>query len=161
MNKNLNNNCLQNSPRQMLPDCMVTGFGQSDGLDLDFQQTGNGPVTATFQCSGAFEGYRGILHGGIIATILDSAMGHCLFESGRATVTVEMTTRFRHPVHTNKPATVTARIVRDNHPLYLLEAEIVQEGLTRSQATAKFFHIADDLTGQSIQEMPCDTQKPY
>ena len=65
-------------------------------------------------------------------------MGHCMFARGQIAVTAEMTIRFRHPVVTNQEATVSARITRFSHPLYLLEAEIIQAGQVKVTAKAKF-----------------------
>ncbi|GAG90893.1 unnamed protein product, partial [marine sediment metagenome] len=109
------------------------------GLHLKFDVADDGSVTATFQCDEAFEGYPGVLHGGVISSILDGAMGNCMFAHGRATVTVEITTRFRHPVTTNHEATVSARVTRSSHPLYLLEAEIVQDGKVKATAKGKYY----------------------
>jgi len=117
--------------------CVVCGFG--NGLHLEFDAANDGGVTAIFQCDEAFEGYPGMLHGGVISSILDGAMGNCMFACGRATVTVEMTTRFRHPVMTGREAAVSARITRVSHPLYLLEAEIIQDGETKATANGKYY----------------------
>jgi acyl-CoA thioesterase FadM len=53
-------------------------------------------------------------------------------------VTAELTVRFKHPVATGRPATVRARLERDLGPLYLLEAELVQDGEVKATASAKF-----------------------
>ena len=66
-------------------------------------------------------------------------MGHCMFARGQAAVTVEMTTRFQHPVITGHEATVLAQITRSSHPLYLLEAEIIQDGEVKATAKGKFY----------------------
>jgi uncharacterized protein (TIGR00369 family) len=121
------------------PKCVVCGFGNGNGLHLEFDIAGDGGVIATFQCDDAFEGYPGILHGGVISSILDGAMGNCMFASGQATVTVEMTTRFRHPVAIGQEATVSARMTRNLHPLYLLEAEIIQDGKVKATAKGKYY----------------------
>ena len=76
------------------PKCVVCSFGNRNGLHLEFDADDDRSVAATFQCYEAFEGYPGMLHGGVISSILDGAMGNCMFAHGRATVTVEMTTRF-------------------------------------------------------------------
>jgi acyl-CoA thioesterase FadM len=55
-------------------------------------------------------------------------------------VTVEMTTKFRHPVVTGQHALVSARIIQHSHPLYLLEAEIVQDGIVKAVAKGKYYH---------------------
>ena len=65
-------------------------------------------------------------------------MGHCIFARGQAAVTVEMVTRFRHPVVIHQEASVSARIERSSHPLYILEAQIVQAGQVKATATGKF-----------------------
>jgi len=122
------------------PKCVVCSFGNGNGLHLEFDVANDGSVTATFQCDEAFEGYPGILHGGVIASILDGAMGNCIFARGLATVTVEMTTKFRHPVITGREAMVSARITRASHPLYLLEAEIIQEGKVKATAKGKYYN---------------------
>ena len=57
-----------------------------------------------------------------------------------ATVTVEMNTKFRHPVLTGRQATVSAKVTRVSHPLYLLEARIIQEDQTKATATGKFYN---------------------
>ena len=119
------------------PKCVVCSFG--NGLHLEFDAADDGSVTTTFQCDEAFEGYPGMLHGGVISSILDGAMGNCMFARGRATVTVEMTTKFRHPVATGQQATISARITRDSHPLYLLEAEIIQDGKVKAAAKGKYY----------------------
>jgi acyl-coenzyme A thioesterase PaaI-like protein len=93
---------------------------------------------ATFQCDETLEGYPGFLHGGVISSILDGAMGHCIFARGRAAVTAEMMIRFRHPVVIHQEATVSARIERSSYPLYLLEAQIVQADQVKATATGKF-----------------------
>lgn len=121
------------------PRCVVCSSANAGGLHLKFEGNGDGSVQATFQCDEIFEGYPGIMHGGVILSILDGAMCNCMFARGLATVTVEMTTRFRHPVVTGQEATVSARITRYSHPLYLLEAEIRQNGKVKVTAKGKYY----------------------
>lgn len=106
---------------------------------MEFDIDDNGSVQATFQCDETFEGYPGMMHGGVISSILDGAMGNCMFARGLATVTVEMTTRFRHPVVIGQEAIVSARISRSSHPLYLLDAEITQNGKIKATAKGKYY----------------------
>jgi acyl-CoA thioesterase FadM len=65
-------------------------------------------------------------------------MTHCLVALGREAVTAELTVRFRHPVATGRPATVRARLERERAPFYRLRAELVQDGVVKAAATAKF-----------------------
>jgi hypothetical protein len=48
------------------------------GLGLKFYKHKDGAVFGTFFADPKYEGYSGIIYGGIIATLLDSAMTHCL-----------------------------------------------------------------------------------
>jgi uncharacterized protein (TIGR00369 family) len=121
------------------PKCIVCSLVNTKGLHLKFGIADDGCVKATFQCDSDFEGYPGVLHGGVISSILDGAMGNCMFARGQAAVTVEITTRFRHPIVTFKEATVSARVTQFSHPLYHLEAEIVQEGKVKATAKGKFY----------------------
>jgi len=137
------NEMLNNIRDHVHPKCIVCGFGNGNDLHVEFDVADDGSVTATFQCDEIFEGYPGVLHGGVIASILDGAMGNCMFARGQAAVTVEMTTRFRHPVTTYSQATVSARIIRISHPLYLLEADIIQDGEIKATAKGKFYDQPD------------------
>jgi len=145
MIKTKNDTVLNNVRSQVHPDCIACGFKNINGLQLQFEADYEGGVTASFECNEMFEGYAGILHGGIISMILDSAMGNCMFSRGRATVTVEMNTKFRHPVKTGCRATVTAKITRISHPLYLLEARIIQDGEIKATGKGKFYDQPDLL----------------
>ncbi|MBN2512682.1 MAG: PaaI family thioesterase [Sedimentisphaerales bacterium] len=134
-----NDKVLDTVRNQVHPDCIACGFTNINGLHLKFAADKKGGVSASFVCNENFEGYPGILHGGVISMILDSAMGNCMFSHGRATVTVEMNTKFRHPVVTGRKAIVTAHIVRVSHPLYILEARITQDAEIKAASTGKFY----------------------
>jgi acyl-coenzyme A thioesterase PaaI-like protein len=120
------------------PRCVACSPRSMSGLRLDFQNAGAGKVRATFDCAAAFEGYPGHLHGGIISTILDSAMTNCLFAQGHQAVTAELAVKFRAPVALNRVAVTEASATRDLFPLFLMEASLVQDGQTKATATAKF-----------------------
>jgi uncharacterized protein (TIGR00369 family) len=132
-------NTVANISKRVHSKCIACGFENGNGLHLKFETAFDKSVTATFLCDEAFEGYPGMLHGGIISLILDSAMGNCMFAKGLATVTVEMTMRFKNPVTIGQEAIVSARIARSSHPLYLLEASIVQNGKVKATAKGKYY----------------------
>ena len=125
--------------RSVHPDCVVCSCANSRGLQLKFDVLEDKTVRADFQCDKAFEGYPGILHGGVISSVLDGAMGNCLFSRGLTAVTVEIKVKFRQAVLLDRTATVSARVKRQCHPLYLLEAEIVQDGALKALAEGKFY----------------------
>lgn len=120
------------------PNCVVCSSDNAKGLHLEFVPADDGCIIATFQCDKAFEGYSGFLHGGMSSSVLDGSMTHCMFAHGKTAVTAEMSTKFRHPILIRQMAAVSARIKRSSHPLYILEAQIVQASQVKATATGKF-----------------------
>ena len=139
MNTEIVQNTLADTRNCVHPECVVCSSANARGLHMEFDIGDDGSVQAAFQCDKSFEGYPGMVHGGVISSILDGAMGNCMFAHGQATVTVEMTTKFRHPIVTGQGATVSARITRVSRPLYLLEAEIIQDGKVKATAKGKYY----------------------
>ena len=120
------------------PNCVLCSSSNEGGMRLDFDETDAGGVAATFNCDSRFEGYSGVLHGGIVASLLDSAMTNCLFAHGRSAVTLRLTVRYRHPVLTKKLVTVQASCERSSPPRHVLTAEIVQDGQIKATADGRF-----------------------
>jgi uncharacterized protein (TIGR00369 family) len=120
------------------PRCIACSPEGQPGLGLEFREVGDGSVQATFDCAAIFEGYPGRVHGGIISTILDSAMTNCLFAQGHQAVTAELSVKFHAPVAVERTALTEARTTRDLFPLFLMEASLHQDGITKATATAKF-----------------------
>jgi acyl-coenzyme A thioesterase PaaI-like protein len=95
-------------------------------------------VAASFSCDARFQGYPDRLHGGVIAMLMDAAMVHWLFGQQLSGATAKLEVQYRHPVLLNRDATVRARLVRDAHPLYVLEAEVLQQDVVQAQARGLF-----------------------
>jgi len=129
---------LEATRHDMHPRCVVCGRPTPAGLGLEFEVLSDGSVTAGFDCGESFEGYGGMLHGGVVSAIADGGMTNCLFAHGIAAVTAELNVRFRHPMESGTPLTVTARIVRRAGPLFLVEAELTQAGQIKAKASGKF-----------------------
>jgi uncharacterized protein (TIGR00369 family) len=67
-------------------------------LRLKFKPAPDGAVSTTFTGNSRLQGYDGIMHGGVISALLDSAMTNCLFQKGIEAVTAELRVRFVLPV---------------------------------------------------------------
>lgn len=126
-------------PGTVHPHCVVCSPTNERGLAVRYRPSSDGPgVEAVFPCDPAFEGYAGQLHGGVVCSLLDGAMVHCLFQLGRTGYTAELTVRFRGAVVTGTPAVVRGRIERSHGRLHFAAAEIVQDGALKAVARAKF-----------------------
>jgi acyl-coenzyme A thioesterase PaaI-like protein len=84
------------------------------------------------------EGYVGHLHGGLIAALLDGAMTNCLFSHGIRAVTGELVVRMIHPLRPDTTTMVRGWLERRLSPLYLLQAELRQDGHIAAKGRAKF-----------------------
>ncbi len=120
------------------PGCVSCSPVNSAGLGLIFIVRADEGVEATFDCRSMYEGYPGLLHGGITSLLLDAAMTNCLFSRGKAAVTARLIVRFLLPVATGQAALVRAWVRENSAPLFVLEAELVQNGRVVASAAAKF-----------------------
>jgi len=124
--------------KRLHPNCVVCSLSNTRGLQLKFDLCEDGSVAANFELEETLEGYPGIPHGGVISSVFDGVMGNCLFAQGCTPVTAMLNIRFRHPIAMHKDATVSARIVRSSNSVYVLQAEITQNGQIKATAEGKF-----------------------
>jgi len=134
-------------PLEHLHDaCFACGVANSIGLNLHFDVGNDGVASAVWRPSPAFRGYPGRVHGGVMATMLDSSIVHTLFARGIAGVTAEMNLRFLHPVNLRDPVTVRGWVESSRHGLYLCSAEARQNALIVVKASAKFMPWREEQT---------------
>lgn len=119
-------------------NCVACGDNNPVGLRLKFEKQSDGSVRAAAFCVKELSGYDGLLHGGVAALMLDSAMTNCLFASGVTALTAEMTVKYRAPVSIGRAVILTGAIKSDHDPLFIVSAELSQEGKTKVTAEAKF-----------------------
>jgi acyl-CoA thioesterase FadM len=121
--------------------CLVCGDESPWRPRLCFQLEGRSTVHAEFRAHSRLQGYDGILHGGVVATLLDAAMTHCMFHNGVQAVTGDMRIRFTRPISCDSTLDIRAWIRSSRPPLYHLRAEIVCGTTTMSWAEAKFMQL--------------------
>jgi len=127
-------------------NCVVCSPSNLDGLGVEFVLTDDDGVEAVMECSASLEGYRGLIHGGVISSLLDAAMTNCVFARGEVALTAELNVRFKQPVVVGLPATVRAWIKRRYRSLYFASAELTQNHEIKATAEGKFAGSAK-LTG--------------
>jgi len=137
------------------PACFVCAPQHSTGLCLRFTREPDGSVAAPFECDGTYEGYPGMVHGGIVSSLLDGAMTNCLFAQGEVAVTADLHVRFRYPLRLGRRALVRARMTRACPPLFILTAEVAQDGQVKATAVGKFMRHAE-----SADSTMADNMKP-
>jgi len=111
------------TPRELIDDemCFACGKRNRDGLHLEFEATDDG-VATSIVFPKKFQGYRDVVHGGLVSTILDEAMVTLLNEMGLLAVTAELTVRFVSPVPVGRRVDVAAHLSGHRGRIYALTA---------------------------------------
>lgn len=120
------------------PHCVVCNPSNQHGLRIAFVTQADGSVTGEFSGGAIFEGYPGLLHGGIAAALADGAMTNCLFAHGIEAYTAELMVRYREPVDACHSIGISARIMESHGRLHVLRSELRQDGRVKVIARAKF-----------------------
>lgn len=115
------------------PEAGEPGLGFAPRLAAD-----GSSVEAEWRAPAWAIGYDGLVHGGLIATVLDAAMVHALFARGIAARTARLEIRYRRAVRTAAPCRVRAELLAARGPLRRLSATLHQAGLLCARATADF-----------------------
>ena len=86
-----------------------------------------------------WEGFEGIIHGGIIGTVLDEAMSKAVAAVGTEALTGELRLRFRHHVEPGEEVRIRGWIVKRTRRLIQTEATLrAADGSERAHAWATF-----------------------
>jgi uncharacterized protein (TIGR00369 family) len=129
------------------PGCLVCGRANPNGLRLSLSvHPETGLVTVPFTPQPHHVGFEGIIHGGLLATVLDEAMVWAATWSGRRfCVCGEMTVRFRHSAPIGQTLTCTARIASSRRGLIETTGEVrTADGTLVCTATGKYVPVDDD-----------------
>ena len=121
--------------------CFVCGEKNPIGLKIRLRvdpERGESAADVTF--ASHFQGWAGIVHGGLMATVLDEAMIYAAGAKGLKCVTGEMTVRFIKPASTGVPYKLKGRFVEDKGRIVLAESALLDgEGQELARATGKLF----------------------
>jgi uncharacterized protein (TIGR00369 family) len=106
--------------------CFGCGRDNPLGFKLSFRWDGR-VASSEFTPEHDYQGWPGLLHGGITACLLDEAMGYAaLFEVGRC-VTAKMNIKLTKPVPVGKKLRIAASIRKKSRKLVETEARITLE----------------------------------
>lgn len=120
--------------------CLICGTENPLSMGLTFHPALNEKIETTFNPPEWMQGYCSILHGGVIASLLDAAMTHCLFQHGVEGVTAHLQVRYHHP----SPCTgkesyqLKAKLISSKRKSFRLEAWLCLGSVRTASAEAVF-----------------------
>jgi len=108
--------------------CFACGSRNPLGLHLRFTVSGD-EVVAQFTPGPHLQGFAGLLHGGIAATVLDDVMNNLVARMrGRMVVSGSLEVRFLKPVQLGPALECRARLVQERGRFFRAEAELRVRG---------------------------------
>src|SRR5438034_340307 len=110
--------------------CLVCGMANPHGLHLHLHiDSDSGVVSVDFTPQPQHIGFEGIVHGGVLATVLDEAMvWAATWHIRRFCVCGELTVRFRANARVGAPLLVTANVLSARSRLIEVEASVTDAG---------------------------------
>lgn len=121
------------------PLCFACGQENPIGLKLRFSQEGD-EVRSEFTPGEYHQGWPGIVHGGVIETLLDEAMAYVPHFMGLHCVTAKMEVRIRHPVPVGQRLLISSNATRKTRRVIEAEARLTfEDGTTVAEGKAVLY----------------------
>lgn len=121
--------------------CFACGPANEHGLHLRITGGAEG-VCATIDPPAWSSGYQNVVHGGLVATILDEMAVWAAYKQGHRSVTAELTMRMKDSMKTGQTYQADARVTNVKHRLIAAESRILNEDhFLVASATVKLLKI--------------------
>jgi acyl-coenzyme A thioesterase PaaI-like protein len=134
--------------------CFVCGEANPAGLKLRFETDGQ-TVRALYVPRAEHVGFSQVVHGGVIATVLDEIMvWACAVQTKRFAFCAELKVRFIGPVRPGQAVTISGEMTSNRRgKLFEAKAEIKDlSGLVLAVATGKYLPIREG----EVEQMAAD-----
>jgi acyl-coenzyme A thioesterase PaaI-like protein len=135
-------------------DGMCFGCGKNNpiGLKLEFDlDEENLTVEGRFTPKREHAGYTGIMHGGLVATVLDEAMLKLLWDSGISAVTASLEVRLLKPIPIGRELVIKGRVDSEGGRIVNTSAEVEDTDgnvLARGKAKCMRVEIKEGYVGR-------------
>jgi acyl-coenzyme A thioesterase PaaI-like protein len=130
--------------------CFACGPDNPSGLRMTFDY-GDGTAKSRVAPRREFGGWSDIMHGGIVATLLDEAMAHAAIAAGERAVTARIEVRFRKAVPTDAPLVVEGKVQGRRGRVMDMESTLRgEDGTLYAEGKARF--LTELGTGEAAGE---------
>ena len=136
--------------------CFVCGVANPFGLHLTFENSGPGEVFAEYTVGEEYQGYPGVVHGGVVAAMLDEMAGrsHMGEDPPRFMFTARLDIRYRRNVPVGQPLRLVGKVGKSKARTATASSAIYDmDGNLLAEAQA----IMVDLPASTIDETDIET----
>lgn len=141
--------------------CFGCGHQNPLGLRLSFERDGDA-VVARYHPRPEDQGFPGMMHGGLVAVLLDEAMGWAMYIDRIFAVTAKMETRYRRTATLDAPLEARARLVRASGRRLSVEGRVsTVEGLDVADAQALFVRMSPAQEAEALAALDLDAPEAF
>ena len=144
------------SPQPNSQHCFVCGVSNPFGLQLRFYVSGPGEVTAECTLADPYQGYPGVVHGGVVAAMLDEASGRSMMGDDlnpRFMFTARLDIRYRKNVPVGEPLRLVGRAGKNRGRSATASGAIYNAGgELLAEAEAVLIDVPENLVGKTDLE---------
>ncbi|OGX41052.1 MAG: hypothetical protein A3C53_06720 [Omnitrophica WOR_2 bacterium RIFCSPHIGHO2_02_FULL_68_15] len=136
---------MASAPLSLADDQMCIGCGSRNphGLRLAFElDRPHQRLTTAWTPAKYHQGYTDIVHGGMLALVLDELMGNLLWQLERPAVTAELTVRFRRPAKVGEPLVCQAQVEsEERRSVWMTASATTSDGAVVADARARYVQV--------------------
>jgi acyl-coenzyme A thioesterase PaaI-like protein len=128
--------------------CFGCGPLNEEGLQMTFLAEGDVSVTE-FEVPARYQSWKGVVHGGMVALMLDEAVGWAAWHRGHPGVTGKLEVRYRLPLRIGERVRLSGRVDNVRRTLVYATAKIerISDGATVAEATATLMEASPTVAG--------------
>jgi acyl-coenzyme A thioesterase PaaI-like protein len=115
---------------------------------MSFYDNGENEVFSEYKVPEVFQGYPGVVHGGVVAAMLDEVVARVsmIDDHHHFMMSVRMEVKYRHPIPTETPLYLVGKIVRMRGRLGKAVGEIVlPDGLVAAESAMTLADVPDEI----------------
>ena len=130
------------SEKKVISDaaCFVCGPENPIGLHAEFNTDKDTCTShAELEMKASFQGWQDVIHGGILASLLDEACIYACMAKAEQCVTAELQVRYRKPVPVGAHIVVTGQLVDSSKKVWQAKSQLTIADSVHAEATAKVF----------------------